>query len=125
MKVVSDKEIRVATLSGAVVLFFPGEECEVADEIGILALQMGARQVGFEAPKAPPPAVKDSPQIEEFEDVKNLDDVVAGIEKLCEQGDPEDFKADGTPKASAVNRAVGRNVSIEDREAAWDIFIKS
>ena len=41
MKVVSDKEIRVATLSGAVVLFFPGEDREVSDEIGLIALQLG------------------------------------------------------------------------------------
>lgn len=124
MKVVSDKEVRVATLSGAVVLFSPGEEREVSDEIGLLALQMGARQVGA-ASSAPAPAVKESPKVEEIEEVKSLDDVVAGIEKLAEIGDPEDFKADGTPKASAVNRVVGRNVSTGDREAAWDLFIKS
>ncbi len=124
MKVVSDKEIRVATLSGAAVLFFPGEEREVSDEIGVLALQFGARQVGFETKQEPAP-LKDNPQIDEIEEVKNLDDVVTGIEKLCEEGDPEDFKADGTPKASAINRVVGRNVSPEDREAAWGLFIKS
>jgi hypothetical protein len=90
----------------------------------VLALQFGARQVGFETKQAPAP-LKDSPQIDEIEEVKNLDDVVTGIEKLCEEGDPEDFKADGTPKASAINRIVGRNVSPEDREAAWGLFIKS
>ncbi|NDE00597.1 MAG: hypothetical protein EBZ91_02325 [Gammaproteobacteria bacterium] len=124
MKVVSDKEIRVATLSGAVVLFFPGEDREVSDEIGLIALQLGARQVGSE-PKAAPPVSKENPNVDEIEEVKSLDDVMTGIEKLCEVGDPEDFKADGTPKASAINRVVGRNVSPEDREAAWDLFIKS
>lgn len=136
MKVVSSTEIRVATLSGAVVLFHPGEEREVADEIGLLALQLGAKQVGITAvePLSPPPPVigtvhkvevEDTPDVEAFQEVTVLDDVVAGIEKLVEQANPEDFKADGTPKASAVNRVVGRTVSTEDREAAWDAFLKS
>ena len=34
MKVVSEQELRIATLSGAVVLLQPGVEREVADEIG-------------------------------------------------------------------------------------------
>jgi hypothetical protein len=134
VKVVSSAEIRVATLSGAVVIFYPGEEREVADEIGLLALQLGAKHVGITTVEPPPPPasgavhkveVKDTPDVEAFQEVAVLDDVVAGIEKLVEQANPEDFKADGTPKASAVNRVVGRTVSTEDREAAWDAFLKS
>lgn len=127
MKVFSDHEIRVATLSGAVVLLSPGEERELSDEIGLQLLQLGAKQVGTgKASPAPAPApAKEDPLIDQVEVVKVLDDVVTAIEKLVEQADPEDFKADGTPKASAVNRVAGRNVSTEDREAAWDLFIKS
>lgn len=125
MKVIADQEIRVATLSGAAVLFEPGVEREVSDEIGLLALQMGARQVGTITRTVAPATPVEASDVEAFEEVKTLDDVVTGIEKLVEKADPEDFKADGTPKASAVNRVVGRNVSTEDREAAWEAFLKS
>jgi hypothetical protein len=130
VKVIADQEIRVATLSGACVLFFPGIEREVSDEIGLLALQQGAKQVTEgrkPEPVAKPEPVKavDVPAVEEFEEVRTLDDVITGIEKLVEGGDPEDFKADGTPKASALNRVVGRQVSTEDREAAWEAFLHS
>lgn len=124
MKVVSDREIRVATLSGACVLFMPMVEREVSDEIGLLALQLGARQIS-DTKKVEPTAVETPKQPEVIEYVEPKGDVLAGIEKLVEKADPEDFKADGTPKASALNRVVGRNVSTEDREAAWEAFLNS
>jgi hypothetical protein len=136
VKVIADQEIRVATLSGACVLFFPGVEREVSDEIGLLALQMGARQA--DVLKLPDPIVakpssikvttepaSKTVEVEAFEEFKTLDDVINGMEKLVQFADPEDFKADGTPKASAVNRVVGRTVSTEDREAAWEAFLHS
>jgi hypothetical protein len=64
-------------------------------------------------------------EVEAFEEFKTLDDVINGMEKLVQFADPDDFKADGTPKASAVNRVVGRTVSTEDREAAWEAFLHS
>ncbi len=130
MKVIADQEIRVATLSGACVLFLPGVEREVSDEIGLLALQQGAKQVTTD--KKPEPAaeplgitIDNVPSVEEFEKVHTLDDVITGIEKLVESGDPDDFKSDGAPKAAALNRVVGRTVSTEDREAAWEAFLHS
>ncbi|SVB07552.1 uncharacterized protein METZ01_LOCUS160406, partial [marine metagenome] len=50
MRVVSDTDLRVAMLSGAVVLFEAGVEREIADEVGTVALQMGARLVSSSAP---------------------------------------------------------------------------
>ncbi len=136
MKVIADQEIRVATLSGACVLFLPGVEREVSDEIGLLALQMGAKQTDVLKPPEPVVAkpapaktvtepIAKAAEVEAFEEFKSLDDVINGMEKLVQFADPEDFKADGTPKASAVNRVVGRTVSTEDREAAWEAFLHS
>lgn len=123
MKVITDQEIRVATLSGACVLFQPNVAREVSEEIGLLALQQGARQVG-EA-REPDPVVEFPPEVKVVEVIEPQDEVLAGIEKLVEAADPEDFKADGTPRASAVNRVVGRSVTTEQREAAWEAFITS
>ena len=44
MKIISDKPLRVATLGGTVVLFEAGVMREIADEVGILAIQMGAKE---------------------------------------------------------------------------------
>ena len=52
MKVVSESDLRVALLSGAVVLFEAGWR-EVSGEIGSVALQMGAKLSG-----APEPVVE-------------------------------------------------------------------
>lgn len=121
MKVISDKQIRVATLSGAVVLFQAGVEREVADEIGLLALQMGAKEAT--SAKDQVAAVADEPEVvveAAPEEPAELDPELVGImESLMDEGDPENFKADGTPKAAAVNKAAGRTVSTSEREAAW------
>jgi uncharacterized circularly permuted ATP-grasp superfamily protein len=116
MKVVSEQELRIATLSGAVVLLQPGVEREVADEIGFIALQMGAKQVdGKEV------VVED----EAPEPTTDSDEVVAVMLDLIKDGDPQNFKADGTPKAAVINKAVGRTVQTDERLAAWETALNS
>jgi hypothetical protein len=127
MKVIADREIRVATLWGAVIVFEPNVEQEVSDEIGVLALQLGAKQVM----SASPPAVPSASPTDAFDGTAYIEQptpdsvILSAIERIVAEGNPEDFKADGTPKASAVNREVGHNVSPEAREAAWTAFINS
>jgi len=116
MKVVSEQELRIATLSGAVVLLHAGVEREVADEIGFIALQMGAKQV-----EGPVEEVSDA----DYEDPATPDDVVAVMLELIKDGDPQNFKADGTPKAAVVNKAVGRTVQTDERLAAWETALNS
>lgn len=117
MKVVCEQELRIATLSGAVVLLQPGVEREVADEIGFLALQMGAKQVDG---KKEAVVVDEAPEPE-----ADSDEVVAVMLDLIKDGDPENFKADGTPKAAVVNKAVGRTVQTDERLAAWETALNS
>lgn len=119
MKVISREEIRVATLAGAVVLLKAGEEREVADEIGHIALQMGAEMVGMSTP-TPAPAPTPEP-VEETMD----QDLVKALEEIIANGDPKDFKADGAPKAAVINKAVGRTVKPEERTAAWEYVLNA
>ena len=44
MKIVSSEALRVCTNGGTVVLFEPGVPRTIADEIGLLAIQMGAKE---------------------------------------------------------------------------------
>ena len=123
MKVVCDKDLRVSTLSGAVVLFKAGEPREVSDSIGSIAMTMGAKQVA-EAKPVSEPAQEIELTIES--EVDTSEDLLLDVmEKLVDKGDPEDFKSDGTPKAAAVNRVAGRTVRTEEREKSWEAFLNS
>ena len=114
MKVVSEKALRVTTLDGAAVLFEPGVAKTVSDTIGLLALQQGATQVGAE--KTPEPEVLEIPETNEL-----VDNLIT----LMTEGDPKNFKKDGTPKAAVVNALAGRTVTTEEREAAWEEALRS
>ena len=46
MKIISDKNLRIATTWGSVVVLEAGKERELSEEIGLLALQQGAKEVG-------------------------------------------------------------------------------
>ena len=51
--------------------------------------------------------------------------LVTVLEKLMDEGDPKNFKTDGYPKAAAVNKALGRTVDTDSREAAWESILNS
>lgn len=113
MKVVSENALRVTTLDGAAVLFEPGVAREVSETIGLLALQQGAKQIDGKTVEAAPKETSDA------------DELVNLLVTLMTEGDPKDFKKDGTPKANVVNTLAGRTVSGEEREAAWEAALRS
>lgn len=128
MKVVSSEDLRVATLSGSVFMFIAGEPTECSDEIGLAAMQMGAKSADSGTVEETPAVTADEPaperanwygEAEAEEDVPPAD-LVAAMETLIAEGDPNNFKADGGPKAAVINKAVGRTVSTSEREAAWE-----
>ncbi|MAD25010.1 MAG: hypothetical protein CMO44_12645 [Verrucomicrobiales bacterium] len=112
MRIRAPQDLRVTTLNGAMVFFQAGVEKEVGNEVGSIALSMGAQQVGDDVP---PVAVA-----VETEDMNPLDEVVAAIEQLVSEGAVEDFKANGEPKAASINRVCGKTIPPELREEAWD-----
>jgi len=125
MKVISDQDLRVATLTGAVVLFKAGVEREVSDEIGLVAIQSGAKQVGDSAPTAEVVVEETVTVTVEEPAVEPSADLIDAMNALIEQANPDDFKADGSPKATAVNRVAGRTVQQDEREQAWEQALNS
>ena len=113
MDIVTDKPLRIATLTGAVISFEAGKPLTVSEEIGLLAMQEGAKQLQPSAAISEP-----APDRKELE----LELVLAA---MMEKGSPADFKADGYPKAAAVNKAMGRTVSTDERTAAWESVLNS
>ena len=128
MKIISDRELRIATTWGVAVIFHPGIEKEVSDEIGLLALQEGAKEAGG---STPPPSEPDSNiseeiELEESADLNiepNPDPLLEKAIQACisfiEQGDPENFTVEGKPKAAKLKAAVGESIPTEMREQAW------
>jgi hypothetical protein len=129
MKIVSSKSLRVTTMGGTAVLFEPGVPREIADEIGLLAIQMGAKE--YTSKYVEESAAEEA----EFEDV--VEDVAVptkvqpnevlttALERMMDEGDPKNFKADGYPKAAAVNKIMGETISSDVREAAWESILNS
>lgn len=128
MRIVSDTEVRIAMLSGAVILLQPGQEREVSDEIGLVAVQMGARSLsGMPSPEEDQP-VEDEVEIElEEEPVEEeepkaptlREGLVEAFIEIINEGNPDDFKADGGVKAAVINKKMGDTIPPEEREAAW------
>ena len=121
MIIVSDKALRVATLSGAVVTFEPGVPRKVSQNIAAAALDMGAKVLQ----ETPELVTQVNPEPEQVAVVasnkpeKTTGSLVDIMNAIIDEADPDNFKADGTPKASAINKAAGRSVKTHEREAAW------
>lgn len=131
MKIVSSESLRVTTLGGTAVLFEAGVPRDIADEIALLAIQMGAKEYNskyveeVEAEVAEFEEVIDT-VIDEVFEVKTIDtNLVTTLEKMMDEGDPKNFKADGYPKAAAVNKAMGETIDSDTREAAWESILNS
>lgn len=126
MKIVSSEALRVCTNGGTVVLFEPGVPRTIADEIGLLAIQMGAKEYND---KYVEEQNAEEAVFEEVIDVQSSvqidDELVTCLEKMMDEGDPKNFKTDGYPKAAAVNKALGRTVDTDAREAAWESILNS
>jgi mevalonate kinase len=114
----------VATLSGAVVLFEAGVMQEIADEIGILAIQMGAKEHNKKYVEESKAEIADFEEVIEAS-VQPSSELVTTLEKMMDEGDPKNFKTDGTPKAAVVNKAMGKTVSSDERDAAWESILNS
>tara|TARA_R100001443_G_scaffold25640_2_gene38523 strand:- start:668 stop:1012 length:345 start_codon:yes stop_codon:yes gene_type:complete len=114
MKIISNQDLRVATTWGAVILFQANVEKEVADEVGVLAIQMGATEVGKKAHK-----------IEEPDETGEVDCLIDVMNQIIKAANPKDFKVNGVPKAAVVNKLAGRTVSTTEREAAWEKALNS
>jgi hypothetical protein len=129
MKIVSKEPLRVTTLGGTAVLFEAGIPREISAEIGLIAIQMGAQEYNEKKIE------ESEAEAAVFEKIEGLvtqtspvlvdDELVTFLEKMMDEGDPSNFKADGYPKAAAVNKALGRTVGTDAREVAWESILNS
>jgi len=124
MKIVSSESLRVTTMGGTAVLFEAGIPREIADEVGLLAIQMGAKEYNDKYVEEVTAEVAEFEEVVE-EAIQPSEDLVTVLEKMMDEGDPKNFKADGYPKAAAVNKAMGETIDTDAREAAWVSILNS
>ena len=125
MKIVSDKSLRVTTLGGTAVLFEAGVPREIAEEIGLLAIQMGAKEYSTSTVEETVKKVAEFEEVAEEVAEEASADVVEALQQLIEAADPDSFKNDGTPKAAVLNEMLGRTIRAEERESGWEIALNS
>ena len=125
MKIVSKEPLRVTTLGGTAVLFEAGVPRDISEEIGLLAIQMGAEEVTAESEEPS----EEMPEEGDSEEPASSDQLAAELDivlcKLMDEGDPENFTADGYPKAAVVNKIMGQTINSDTRKAAWDSILNS
>lgn len=123
MKIVSSKDLYVATLGGTAVRFEANVPREISEEVGMLAIQMGAEKYDPNKVEKEEPEELVSDDTPPVEEPVQDEELIEALQKLIAEADPNSFKNDGTPKAAVVNKMLGRTVRAEDRETAWDIAL--
>jgi hypothetical protein len=127
MKVVStEKDMRVASMKGHAIILKANEPKEIREDLGLIALEQGAKLVSdkpkevieevTEVADEEPEIVIESAESED----DGFEELVAVMKGLIDEGDPDNFKTDGTPKAAVVNKLSGSTITTEQREAAWE-----
>lgn len=132
MKIISDEPLRVTTLGGSAVLFEPGVPRELSEEIGLIAIQMGAREItsdGDESAEVKAEAEITPPEQNDASEEPVPDPIADELRKallgLMEDGNPQNFNADGVPKAAVVNKIMGKTIDGDTRKAAWESILNS
>ena len=121
MKIICTEDMRIASLRGHVVLIKANEPRELPEHLGILALEQGAK-IFSEQPEVIEEVTKIAEEkveivVEEDDDFQKLVNIMT---TLIDEGNPDNFKVDGTPKAVVVNKLSGSTITSEQREAAWE-----
>ena len=70
--------------------------------------------------RAAPHALKESKNRRQHERCQVDDDLLQVMKNIIADGDPQNFKKDGSPKAAVINRALGRAVGTDARTEAYE-----
>lgn len=114
MKVVSEKGLFVNTPWGSAVNLIAGVEVELNDTVALEAIRQGATHV-----------ITATKEKVVYVTKPEADTLVTALEKLMDEGDPKNFKADGYPKASIVKSIMGQAYSADEVSEAWESVLNS
>jgi len=126
MKIISDTSMLVICSDGTTWGLNPGTPTELPTDLAVqTALTKGARVYKGEIDDVEE-AVFEEVVIAEPEPESGPDaELVTALERLIDEGDPNNFKTNGAPKAAVVNALLGRSVSATERDEAWEAVLNS
>jgi hypothetical protein len=127
MKIVSDSDMYISTTWGASIRLYAGEPKELGDDISLVALQQGAKEVKEEGSVSKSSTILTSEE-EEVEDAIVIDindnrdredKLKAALQQVLDEGSPSDFTTDGLPKQSVIKGVFGEQISSDERDEIW------
>lgn len=127
MKIVSNEDMYVSTTWGASIRLYAGEPKEVGNDIGLVAIQQGAREVRGAGEVSTNPSVIASEEevieeaiVVEVNDNRDREDKLkAALEQILDEGSPSDFTSEGLPKQSVIKGIFGEQISSDERDEVW------
>tara|TARA_Y100001949_G_scaffold138933_1_gene120708 strand:- start:355 stop:780 length:426 start_codon:yes stop_codon:yes gene_type:complete len=132
MKIVSDSDMYISTTWGASIWLYAGEPKELGDDISLVALQQGAKEVkeGVSVSESPTILASEIGVIDEGEvedaividinDNRDREDKLkAALQQVLDEGSPSDFTTDGLPKQSVIKGVFGEQISSDERDEIW------
>ena len=127
MKIVSDSDMYISTTWGASIRLYAGEPKELGDDISLVALQQGAKEVKEEGSVSKSSTILTSEE-EEVEDAIVIDindnrdredKLKAAFQQILDENSPSDFTTDGLPKQSVIKGVFGQQISSDERDEIW------
>jgi len=132
MKIVSDSDMYISTTWGASIRLYAGEPKELGDDISLVALQQGAKEVKEEASVSKSATalaseigvidegeVEDAIVIDINDNRAREDKLKAALQQVLDEGSPSDFTTDGLPKQSVIKGVFGEQISSDERDEIW------
>ena len=127
MKIISKRDLFISNTGGSAVRIKANTPRDMSDEIGLLALQQGAEQYheAVHGVKSTPVPAEVPHNVAEVELIalSPAEECAAAIERIVAEGIPDNMTVGGRVKAQALNEALGRQTTPEEREEAWTIYI--
>ena len=132
MKIVSDSDMYISSTCGASIWLYAGEPKELGDDIALVALQLGAKEVIEEGLVSKSPTilaseigvidegeVEDAIVIDINDNRDREDKLKAALQQVLDEGSPSDFTTDGLPKQSVIKGVFGEQISSDERDEIW------
>ena len=132
MKIIADEDMYISSTWGSSIRLYAGQVKEVGDDMGLLALEEGARRIE-DGPKLNNPSLiaREEEVVEEAEIIEDsivvdLNDggdreekLKAAMQQILDENSPKDFTADGLPKQSVIKNVFGEQISSDERDELW------
>jgi len=147
MKIIADEDMYISSTWGASIRLYAGQQKEVGDDLGLLALQQGARRVEDSPLRNPSLIAREEevvveaviveennggdtknsedqtetgiPETVETEDTDRKENLIAAMQQILDENAPKDFTADGLPKQSVIKNVFGEAISSDERDEVW------